>query len=141
MIRAVCGTLLLVSAAIAADADAELKAMEGRWMIDAATLGGRDHLQDFTGMTLTIKGTEFTIDFAENSDKGTFAIDASKSPKWIDIRTTAKGPFFGKTMQGIYKVDKEKLVLCCEVDGKTRPAKFEAPEKSRNVLLTFRREK
>ena len=106
-----------------------------------AHLGGRDHLEDFTGMTLTIKGKEFTIDFAENSDRGTFTIDPAKSPKWITIATNKKGPFFGRTLQGIYKIEKSQLVICCEVDGKTRPTAFEAPEKSRNMLLTFRREK
>jgi uncharacterized protein (TIGR03067 family) len=141
MIRAACATLLIATAGFAADTDAELKALEGRWAIEAATLGGRDHLEDFTGMVLTVKGKDFVIDFAENSDKGTFTIDASKAPKWIDIKTTAKGPFFGKTMQGIYKIEKDRLVICCEVDGKTRPAKFEAPEKSRNMLLTYRRER
>jgi hypothetical protein len=42
---------------------------------------------------------------------------------------------------GIYKLEKEKLVICCEVDGKTRPTAFEAKEMTRNMLLTYRREK
>jgi uncharacterized protein (TIGR03067 family) len=143
MLRAVGGFLLLVSVAVAADADAEaeLKALEGRWVIDRARLAGRDHLDDFAGMKLTIKGNEYLIEFAENSDRGTFTVDPAKSPKWIDIQTAKKGPFFGRTLHGIYKIEKEKLILCCEADGKARPTAFEAPEKGRNMLLTYQREK
>lgn len=137
MIAILCVSLLCA----AAGDNAELKALEGEWVIEAARLGGRDHLDDFSGMKLLLKGDQFTIEFAENSDKGSFSIEAAKSPKWITIKTGKKGPFFGRTLQGIYKFDKEKLVICCEVDGKTRPTAFEAPEKSRNMLLTYRRDK
>jgi uncharacterized protein (TIGR03067 family) len=143
MIRALSASLLFAAAAaaIAANADAEIKALEGEWRIDAARLGGRDHLDDFAGMKLILKGSRFTIEFAENSDRGTFTIDAMKSPKWITIKTDKKGPFFGRTLQGIYKTEKDQLVICCEVDGKTRPTAFEAKEKSRNMLLAYQREK
>ena len=141
MTRAVGGMFFLVSAAFAADTDAELKALEGAWVIDQAHLGGRDHLDDFAGMKLILKANEFVIEFAENSDRGSFTVDPAKSPKWIEIQTGKKGPFFGKTLMGIYKFDKEKLIICCEVDGKTRPTAFEAKEMTRNMLLTYRREK
>jgi uncharacterized protein (TIGR03067 family) len=110
-------------------------------VLDAATLDGRDHTLDFEGMKLTLKGGEYTIEFAENSDKGTFAIDPAKSPKWIDIKTGEKGPFKGLTLPGIYKLDGGKLVLCCHADGKTRPTEFGAQSKTRNMLLTYKREK
>ena len=61
-------------------------------------LDGRDHIDDFRGMKLILKGTDYTIQFAENSDQGTFTINTEKSPKWIDIKTSAKGPFLGKTL-------------------------------------------
>jgi len=132
---------LLVATALGADKEADLKALEGTWVLDAATLDGRDHTENFAGMKLTLKGNEFVIDFAENSDKGTFTIDGSKSPKWIDIKTGENGPFKGKTLPGIYKLDGDNLTLCCHADGKTRPEEFEAKAKTRNMLLTYKREK
>lgn len=141
MVRALCGTLLVVGMAAAADDDKELKAIEGVWLIDEARLGGRDHTDDFAGMKLILKGNQFTIEFAENSDRGTFTVDGTKSPKWIDIKTDKKGPFFGKTLMGIYKLEKDRLVVCCEADGKARPTAFEAKEMTRNMLLTYRRDK
>src|SRR5215831_17479306 len=95
MIRILFTSLLFVSAALAADADADLKALEGTWVIDAATLDGRDHGDDFKGMKLILRGKDYTIQFAENSDKGTFTVNTEKSPKWIDIKTGEKGPFKG----------------------------------------------
>ena len=83
----------------------------------------------------------FTIEFAENSDKGTFSINTEKSPKWIDIKTGAKGPFMGKTLMGVYKLEGDKLILCVDSDGKIRAEKFEAPAKSRSMLLTYKRDK
>jgi uncharacterized protein (TIGR03067 family) len=141
MIRALCGSLLLVGVTVAADADAELKALEGKWVLEEAKLGGRDHTLDFDGMKLILKGKDFTIEFGENSDKGSFTIDAAKMPKQIDIKTGAKGPFFGKTLQGIYKLEKEQLIVCCEADGKARPTAFEAKEMTRNMLFTYKRDK
>jgi len=132
---------LLVATALGADTEADLKALEGTWVLDAATMDGRDHTENFAGMKLTLKGNQFAIDFAENSDKGTFTIDGSKSPKWIDIKTGENGPFKGKTLPGIYKLDGDKLTLCCHADAKTRPEEFEAKAKTRNMLLTYKREK
>jgi uncharacterized protein (TIGR03067 family) len=139
--RVVSVVLLVAGATLAADKQAELKALEGTWVLDAATLDGRDHGADFEGMKLILKGGGYTIEFAENSDKGTFTIDPAKSPKWIDIKTGAKGPFKGLTLPGIYKIDGEKLVLCCHADGKSRPTEFGAQSKTRNMLLTYKREK
>ena len=139
--RAMFVVLLIAATTLAADKPEELKALEGTWILDAATLDGRAHGADFEGMKLTLKGGEYTIEFAENSDRGTFTIDPAKSPKWIDIKTGAKGPFKGLTLPGIYKLDGEKLVLCCHADGKVRPAEFGAQSKTRNMLLTYRREK
>src|SRR5262245_10858846 len=141
MTRLALASLLFASAALAADADADLKALEGTWVLDAATLDGRDHGDDFAGMKLILKGTDYTIQFGDNSDKGTFALDPAKKPKWIDIKTGAKGPFMGKTLPGVYKLDADTLVLCLHADAKTRPADFDAKSKTRNMLLTYKREK
>ena len=143
MLRSFIPCLFLAATAIAADADADAKALQGTWLIESATLAGRDHTDDFKGMKLVIAGDRFTIEFAENSDKGTFTLKPDKSPRWIDIKTGDKGPFRGRTLAGIYELKGDNLVLCLEADGKAdkRPAKFEAPEMVRNMLLTYKRQK
>jgi len=137
--------LFLTATAIAADPapDADAKALQGGWAIDAATLAGRDHGEDFRGMKLVITGEKFTIEFGKNSDKGTFTLDPAKSPRRIDIKTSPDGPFKGKTLPGIYELKGDKLVLCLDADGRpdARPTKFEAKEMTRAMLLTYKREK
>src|SRR5438477_11465554 len=102
MLRAltVCG--LLVTAAAAAGQD-DAKAMQGTWVVEAARLAGRDHTDDFAGMKLVIDGNRYTVEFGKNTDKGTFTLDPTKTPKRIDI-VSAEGPFKGKTLPGIYEL-------------------------------------
>jgi uncharacterized protein (TIGR03067 family) len=141
-IVAVLPLLALSAVAADADADAELRALQGTWVIDKATLAGRVHDEDFAGMKLTVAGDKYVVDFGKNTDKGTLTLDAAKSPKRIDIKS-AEGPFKGKTLPGIYELKGDTLTLCLEADGKAekRPEKFESPGMVRNMLLTFNREK
>jgi uncharacterized protein (TIGR03067 family) len=129
----------LVVAGAAAD---DRAALQGTWVIAAASLEGRDHTDDFRGMKLVLDGDRYTIDFGKNTDKGTYALDPAKTPKRIDVRS-ADGPFKGKTLPGIYELKGDTLVLCLEGDGKAdkRPTAFEAPGTTRNMLLTYRRAK
>lgn len=127
--------------AIAADPKDELKLFEGAWVLDAAVLAGRDHLDDFAGMKLTVTGDNYALDFGPNSDKGTITLDPSKSPKHIDLTTEPKGPFKGRKLPGVYELKDGKLVVCLDSEAKSRPTAFEAKEKTTLMLLTFKREK
>ena len=142
MLRPLLTAAVAALAVAAAPADADRAALRGTWVIEAATLEGRDHTDDFRGMKLILDGDRYTIDFDKNTDKGTFTLDPAKTPKRIDVRS-AEGPFKGKTLPGIYELKGDTLRLCLEGDGKAdkRPAAFEAPGTTRNMLLTYRREK
>ena len=50
MLRAFAASLLLLISVLAAEADDDLKAMQGAWVIEDAVLAGRDHKEDFAGM-------------------------------------------------------------------------------------------
>jgi uncharacterized protein (TIGR03067 family) len=138
---AVAGVLVATAAALSADPKEELKLLAGSWVLDEATLAGRDHTDDFAGMKLTITGDTFAIDFGPNSDKGTITLEAAKSPKQIDIATRKDGPFKGRTLPGIYELKDDKLILCCDSEAKARPTEFTAKAKTTVMLLTFKREK
>lgn len=142
MLRPAVTAVFAALAVAAAPADADRAALRGTWVLEAATLEGRDHADDFRGMKLVLDGDRYTIDFDKNTDKGTFTIDPAKTPKRIDVRS-AEGPFKGKTLPGIYELKGDTLRLCLDGDGKAdkRPAAFEAPGTTRNMLLTYRREK
>jgi len=138
---ALAAALLAAATALAADPKEDLKPFAGSWVLHEAVLAGRDHKDDFAGMRLTVTGDKYVIDFGPNSDKGTLAVDAAKSPPWIDITTRKDGPFKGRTLPGIYKSKDDLLTLCLDSEAKARPAAFEAKEKTTVMLLTFKRDK
>ena len=143
MPRVVFAVVLLLgtTAVIAAEPEGDLKALQGTWTLEAANLAGRDHLDDFKGMKLTVTGDGYVIDFAENSDKGTIKLDATRTPRQIDLTTSEKGPFKGRNLPGVYEIKGDTVVLCLNSEKQDRPAKFEAPAKTPIMLLTFKREK
>lgn len=141
MLRISLVAFFLTSFALAAEPEGELKQFQGVWLIEAANLADRDHIDDFKGMKLTVTGEKYVIDFAENSDKGTFKIDAAKKPKEIDFATSKTGPFKGRDLLGIYEFKGDTVVLCINSEKPDRPTKFAAPAKSPLMLLTFKREK
>ena len=142
MLRIALATFLfLTSAALAVEPDGDLKAFQGAWVIAEANLAGRDHLDDFKGMKLTVTGEKYVIDFGKNSEVGALAIDAKKTPKQIDLTTRKDGPFKGRNLPGIYEFKADTLVLCLNSEKSDRPIAFEAKEKTPIMLLTFTREK
>ncbi|MCU0706557.1 MAG: TIGR03067 domain-containing protein [Fimbriiglobus sp.] len=141
-VAAVLVPLLTPVLAPAAEPPADLKPFQGKWVLSSATLGGRDHLDDFKGLTLTIDGDHYTVVVGPNTDKGTITLDASKSPKHITLASSEKlGPFKGRTMPGIYEMKDKKLTVCLNSEKDDRPEKFEAPEKTPIMLFVFEREK
>jgi uncharacterized protein (TIGR03067 family) len=126
----------------AADPPADLKPFQGKWVLSAATLGGRDHMDDFKGLTLTVDGDKYTVTVGTNTDKGAITLDATKSPKHVTLASSEKaGPFKGRIMPGIYEFKDDKLTVCLNSEKDDRPAKFEAPEKTPVMLFVFEREK
>ncbi len=135
-------TVLLATLTPAADPPADVKPFQGKWVLSAATLGGRDHLDDFKGLTLTVDGDKYTVVVGPNTDKGTITLDATVSPKHITLASSEKnGPFKGRTMPGIYEFKDDKLTVCLNSEKDDRPTKFEAPEKTPVMLFVFERAK
>jgi uncharacterized protein (TIGR03067 family) len=136
--------LLLLAAtlpAVAADPPAELKPFQGKWVVKAATLAGRDHLDDFKTMVLTVAGDKYEATVNALKDAGTIRVDATKSPKWLTLASgEKKGPFEGRTMPGLYEFKGDTLVVCLNAETDDRPVKFDAPEKTRLMLIVFERE-
>ena len=139
---AVTAFALLAALAPGAEPAADLNPFQGKWVLSSATLGGRDHKEDFKGLTLTVEGDKYTVTVGTNTDKGTITLDAGKSPKHITLASSEKaGPFKGRTMPGIYEFKDDKLTVCLNSEKDDRPAKFEAPEKTPMMLFVFEHEK
>src|SRR5262245_55136629 len=135
-----CVVCALIAGRSTAD-DTDPKPLAGTWAIHAATLGGRDHLDDYKGMTLKVDGNKYVVGFGTVQDEGTLTLGSTKDDKTIDLKTKPGGLFKGRTMPGIYKIDGDKLTVCVTTETQDRPTKYEAPERSPIMLLTFVREK
>jgi len=103
MLAAMVGTLL-------AD-DKALKELEGTYKVTALEKAGKPAPKEVTdGVTVTIKGDDFTIKLGGDEKKAKIKADGSKQPATIDI-TPNDGPEKGKTFPGIYKIEKGELTI------------------------------
>jgi uncharacterized protein (TIGR03067 family) len=139
--------LVLILSALAAapkedDNARDLAKMQGDWACDSFE---RDGLKvpddDAQALFRTVKGNGYTIfRFNKAIGKGTFKLDAKKSPRAIDL-TPAGAAGKGGPLLGIYKFEGEKLVMCYAGPGQARPKAFSAREKSGQTLTVWVREK
>jgi uncharacterized protein (TIGR03067 family) len=122
-------------------AEADLKAMVGKWKVEKAELGGKDATAVVKDVKLELaEGGKYKLDLLGQKDEGTFSVDPSKKPAEMDIKGT-EGPNKGKTIKTIYKLDGDTLIVCYELGGGERPAKFEMKADSKLFLAVYKREK
>src|SRR4051812_49311423 len=89
---------LLTAGVAGGDSKKDLEKFQGTWELSSSEKDGKKLA---TGTTRVIKGNKYTL---KNKDKeigtGTFKLDASASPRAIDVTRTG-----GKPMLGIYAFD------------------------------------
>ncbi len=123
----------LASLATADDAaDRESKRLEGTWTFVSLRAGDTEAPADVVEKwRCVIRGKELTwVVTGRGEQKNSFEIDPSKSPKAIDI-TPLDEAAKGKKLQGIYKFEEGRLVICLPAPpaaGKPRPEGFESGE-------------
>ncbi len=123
------------------DAKEDAKLMEGVWTPMTAELAGTKFPDEILKtMKLTLKGDAYTVDVGGKLDKGTCKIDATKTPKTLDI-TGTDGPNKDKTILAIYEVTKDSLKVCYDLTGKARPKEFKTEAGSQHFLVVYQREK
>lgn len=77
--------------------------------------------------SVVFSGSEYTLkDGDKVKSKGTYKLDESKSPKEFDVIPGA-GPYKGKTLKGIYKLDGDQLIYCIAGPELDRPKEFASP--------------
>jgi uncharacterized protein (TIGR03067 family) len=122
-------------------AEADLKAMVGKWKVEKAELGGKDATAVVKDVKLELaEGGKYKLDLLGQKDEGTFSVDPSKKPAEMDIKGT-EGPNKGKTIKTIYKFEGDKLTVCYELGDGIRPTKFETKPDTKQLLANYKREK
>ena len=136
---AVCIGLFL-SAATAQEAKKEASIV-GEWNGEKAVRGGKERPVPEGGVIFTFTADgKFSVNEGKRGEKdvGEYKVDAKKNPPEIDITA----PKEERKMLGIYKVEGNTLTLCFSDDKDAgRPTKFESPDGSRTMLITFKRAK
>jgi uncharacterized protein (TIGR03067 family) len=134
--------ILLVSpgSAKSDDAKKEEAKVDGQWVASKAEMSGKKLPEKVTAkLKLTLKKGEYEV-VAESPDRGTVTYDTSADPKTMDIKGV-EGPNKGKTYLAIYELKDDKLTICYDLSGESRPTEFKTQPKTQQFLVTYEREK
>ena len=122
-------------------ANPEPAKLYGTWRPASGLLGGQElPMSALHAMTLTISEDGYVFETNGLKDAGQVKFDLEVAPRHIDC-TGVEGPNRGRTLVGIFKLDGDRLTICYNLEGNTRPADFKSPEGSQILLLSYDREK
>jgi uncharacterized protein (TIGR03067 family) len=117
----------------------DLKKLEGTWEVVQMERAGRALSSE------QVKSLNFQVTFKEKqirsrtgsiTTEGTYQIDATKSPRTIDVTDRA-----GKLERGIYKLDDDTLTVVTAPTGADAPTSLEPKSGSSQMLLVLKRVK
>jgi len=138
--------LLVFSLATVAADDPQKKddaeSLKGTWKAISVKQGGQEIPTEFVKlMTFNFDGKKYVQKVQDQSEEGNYSIDASQSPKTIDLDIKT-GNDQGKKQIGIYKFEDGKLTfVVAKAGSKERPKSFK-PEESADVIeFVLEREK
>ncbi|NCY02140.1 MAG: TIGR03067 domain-containing protein [Planctomycetia bacterium] len=128
-------------AAEAGDADSDRLLIEGAWRVVSIEVDGTVNESDDVRRITTRNGRDgawtLFVDGVELA-AGTSAIDASATPKTIDLEFTS-GPNAGRTSYGIYEATRSSRRICYAEAGRARPGAFSTEAGSGRTLVVFER--
>jgi uncharacterized protein (TIGR03067 family) len=123
----------------------ELALLAGTWVYERQVVEGREiPIAEMSKSNIVIRGNLLTRDVYRADGKqlipvkSTIWIDPTINPKQID--DDAAMPIGTSRRPGIYQLDGDRLTLCYDNTGGTRPTKFESPSGSSLVLSVLRRQ-
>jgi uncharacterized protein (TIGR03067 family) len=117
--------------------------IQGTWELTGLERGGGGNLKMPANYKMTLKITEkgFAQSIAlkgqeRDTPEADLKLDTKKTPPWFDV--TTKGAKAAR-MQGVYKVDGDKLVLTYAPLKGTRPEKVEGDLGQGHMRMTLKR--
>lgn len=120
----------------AASAKKDLDAIQGTWAPTELVAKGQAVPADDLGrVKLAIKGKEYTVQFGDGEDSGTFEIVESAQPKQMNVVTRN-----GDQIPAIYEVSGDTMRVCYATGGESRPTEFKSTEGSNRVMAVYKRQ-
>ena len=117
----------------------QLRALEGTWEFDSLQVDGRPMPAPMLQTSrVLIDGDCFRSETAGTVYEGLFNIDVEMDPHAIDIEFVS-GPEAGNSNHGIFALDGDRLTICLDMSGKSRPPAFTTAPGSHCALEVLRR--
>jgi len=117
----------------------DLDQLQGTWRVAALeTDGVKMKRAVFADAAIVVKGQTFVSKGMGAPYEGTLTLNESTKPKSFDLVFTVGTPK-GKRNLGIYKLDKNRWVICLATRGSERPARFATKADSGIALETLTR--
>ena len=133
--------ILCISLVASGQETKDKSALNGTWLPQKMELGGVGFPEEIRkAIKLVVKDDKYTVSGASGLDQGSVKINAAATPKTMDI-IGVDGPNKGKTFLAIWELEGDKLHVCYDLTGKSRPTEFKSPEGSQLFLVTYEREK
>jgi uncharacterized protein (TIGR03067 family) len=116
--------------------------LQGKWFPVAGELGGKPMSEDQLSKIafVVFVANRMLVSQDGKSYEGQFALDSSKSPKWITVKRSEGINKYG-LMDGIYELDGDTLRLCMGEPEDPRPITFTSVPGQRVLYLTLTRKK
>jgi uncharacterized protein (TIGR03067 family) len=137
-------TFVAADSKLQKDASDDLKLLQGSWKVVALEDDGMKAPPEvLKGARWVFKGSEVQVaePGEELHDKSVVKLDLSKTPKHIDLIGLGI-PTRDKTWLGIYKIEKDRLVVCTgETETAERPTDFNTGPDSHRCMITLERVK
>lgn len=135
-----------IPASLADDAKDDSKLLDGRWKGVSLELDGRKAPEESLkegGWVIKGLEVEFFGPGTGDGSKASIKLDSGKTPKHFDL-VGLEGPQKGKKMEGIFKIEKDKLFICLrnpDAAEKGRPTEFKTEAGSGLGLVVLERAK
>jgi uncharacterized protein (TIGR03067 family) len=119
----------------------DLKKLQGVWKISGGEANGTPFpTDDIPDITVTVKDGTYQVAAADNTDRGSFTVDESKSPKEMNIRPET-GNDAGQTVRAIYEINGDTFRACYGKAGGDRPSSFSTEPDSGRMMVIYKRTK
>jgi uncharacterized protein (TIGR03067 family) len=120
--------------------DSDFERLQGSWTVKDLEMDGQEMPAGMLAdARIVVKGVRFTSAGMGAVYDGVVELDASKTPKHVNMRFDA-GPEKGNINRGIYHLDGDIWKICLATRGGERPSGFASPPDSGIALETLARE-